>query len=109
MSDMRRYTATLRCRTWHSWPERTVFGSKGFKLKLADDVVVIAGVAVATYLARSIAYDYTSERTEVGPLVWRGDIPGAYVVGETILKAPEDTIPITCEQEPARKGEVDIL
>jgi hypothetical protein len=109
MPDVRRYTETLRCRTWHSWPEKTLFGSKGFQLKLADGVVAIAGVAVATYLARSVAHDYTPERAELGPIVWRGEIPGVYIVHETVMKAPEDTIPITCEHEPPRKGEVDIL
>jgi hypothetical protein len=109
MTEVRRYTATLRCRTWHTWPETTHFGSKGFRLKLSDDSIAVAGVAVASYLARSVPHDYTPERADVGPLVWRGNVPGLCMVRDAILKAPEDTVAITCEQEPPRKGEVDIL
>ena len=71
--------------------------------------MVIAGVAVATYLAGSTPSDYSLERTEVGPLVWRGSVPSVYTVGQTVLKAPEDMISVTFEHEPARRGEVDIL
>jgi hypothetical protein len=64
---------------------------------------------VASYLARTAPDDYTSARAEVGPLVWRGDIPDLYIVRDAILKSPNDLIPVTFEYEPPRKGEIDIL
>src|SRR4051812_27140267 len=106
---MTRYTATLRCRTWHSWPEKTLFGSTGLRVTFAGGHEAVVGVAVATYLARSIANDYRPEGANLGPLVWTGQVPGLYMLNDTILKAPEDTIEITCEHEAPRRGEVDIL
>jgi hypothetical protein len=69
----------------------------------------IVGVAIATYLGRSIPSDYAPERANTGPLVWRGQVQGVYVLQGTIRKAPEDTIEVVCEHEAPRRGEVDIL
>ncbi|MGH9199164.1 MAG: hypothetical protein ACRD1T_25965, partial [Acidimicrobiia bacterium] len=76
---------------------------------MRDDVQVTAGVAVASYLARSVAADYSPERADVGPLVWRGEVPGLYSLRDVLLKAPDDVIPVTLEHEPPRRGEIDIL
>src|SRR5262245_1439948 len=109
MPEPRRYTATLRCRTWHSWPEKTLFGSKGLPVTFAGELEATIGVAVATYIPRSVANDYKTEGATLGPLIWTGHVPGVYVVNDTILKAPEDSIEILCEHEAPRRGEVDIL
>jgi hypothetical protein len=109
MAKLQHYTATLRCRTWHSWPEKTHIATKGYRLKLREGVEVIAGVAVASYIARSAPDDYTPERAELGPLVWRGEIPGLYAVRGQILKAPDDVISVALEHEPPQKGEIDIV
>ncbi|HEY6802427.1 MAG TPA: hypothetical protein VI306_02505 [Pyrinomonadaceae bacterium] len=109
MDKLQQYIATLRCRTWHSWPEKTHIATKACRIKLSGGVNVIAGVAVASYIARSAPDNYTPERAELGPLLWKGEIPGLYVVQGQILKAPDDVISITLEHEPPQKGEIDIL
>lgn len=106
---MERYTATVRCRTWHVWPDKTQISTKAFRLELREGTEVMAEVAVVSYLARSAPSDYTPERAELGPLVWRGEVPGLYMVREAILKSPEDVISVTLEHEPPRRGEIDIL
>ena len=109
MPHTSRYTATLRCNTWHSWPEKTRFGSKGLRVTFSGGREATIGVAIATYHGRSAPDDYTPERSDLGPLLWRGHVPRVYVVHDTVMKAPEDTIEIACEHESPRRGEIDIL
>ena len=109
MIERQRYLATLRCRTWHSWPGNLRVVASGFQLQLDDDAQVNARVTVASYLPRSVAHDYSAERADVGPLVWRGDVPGLYSVRDRLLKAPEDVVQVTLDHEPPRRGEIDIL
>jgi hypothetical protein len=102
------YVARLRCRTWHVWPEKTAVGSSWFKVDLGDGVPVLAQAAVLSYLNRTQPNDYTPEPTELGQLVWRGEIPGIYFVREHALKAPEDVNRIAFEHRNANRGEIDI-
>jgi len=109
MAETTRYLATLRCRTWHSWPEHVRLGTNGCPLPANNGIAITAAVGVATYLPRSAADSYVLEASDEGPLVWRGEVPGLYALGGAILKAPEDTVAVALEHERARKGEVDLF
>jgi hypothetical protein len=108
MRDRTRYVATLRCQTWNIWPELTVIEAESFALDLGAGKPVFAQAAVLSYLNRSRHWEYTSERTEHGPLIGTGSAPGLYLVRDAILKAPEDEIPVAFEHANARRGEIDI-
>ena len=102
------YVATLRCQTWNVWPEKTIIEAESFCLDLGIGDLVPAQIAVLSYLNRTKPEEYTAERTEVGSLVWRGNIPGQYLVRDATLKAPEDVVTIEWEHEHTRRGEIDI-
>lgn len=104
-----RYIVTVRCRSWHVWPEMTVVESEPFDLELTHHVRVHAQLAVCSYLNRSEPAKFTEERTEKGTLLWRGQIPDRYSIRNTFLKAPEDEVDMRLEYEHARRGEVDII
>ena len=104
-----RYIITLRCQSWHVWSEMTVLEAEPIFLDFTDQIRVRSQLAVLTYLNRSEPAKFTEERTEKGPLLWRGQIPGFYLVRDTVLKAPEDENYVTIEHEHARRGEVDIV
>src|SRR5215510_6261034 len=104
-----RYIVTLRCRSWHVWPEMTVVEAEPFDLDLGRQLRVHAQLAVLSYLNRSEPAKFIEERTEKGRLLWRGQIPDLYSIRNTILKTPEDVVPLRLEHEHARRGEVDIV
>ena len=79
MQDPTRYVATLRCRTWNVWPELTVIEAESFALDLGTEKPVFAQAAVLSYLNRSRHWEYTSERTEHGPLIGTGSVQLRYV------------------------------
>ncbi|HEV2041342.1 MAG TPA: hypothetical protein VGT81_15140 [Casimicrobiaceae bacterium] len=108
MRDPTRYVATLRCQTWNVWPELTVIEAESFALDLGNEKPAFAQAAVLSYLNRSRPWEYTSERTEHGPLIGLGSATGLYLVRDAILKAPEDEIPVAFEHANARRGEIDI-
>jgi hypothetical protein len=108
MQDPKRYMATLRCQTWNVWPELTAIEAASFVLELGAGHSVAAQAAVLSYLNRSRHWEYIAERTENGPLVFTGTVPGLYLVRDAILKAPEDEITVTLERANARRGEIDI-
>jgi hypothetical protein len=87
----------------------TVVASESFDLELGYQLRVHAQLAVLSYLNRSEPAKFTEERTEKGPLLWRGQIPDLYSIRNTVLKAPEDEVPLRLEHEHARRGEVDIV
>jgi hypothetical protein len=87
----------------------TVIMSEPFDLELIQQVRVNAQLSVCSYLNRSDPAKFTEERTEKGRLLWRGQIPDLYSIRDTILKAPEDIIPLRLEHEHTRRGEVDIV
>lgn len=102
------YVVTLRCQTWNVWPEKTVIQVGTFTLDLGNGNHVPAQLSVVSYLNRSKPENYAAERTEEGPLVGRGMIPGLYLVHDTVLKAPDDILTVALEHEHTRRGEVDI-
>ena len=87
----------------------TVIMSEPFDLDLGHQLRVHAQLAVCSYLNRSEPAKFTEERTEKGRLLWRGQIPDLYSIRNTILKAPEDIVPLKLEHEHTRRGEVDIV
>lgn len=103
------YLATLRCQTWNVWPEKTVIQVGSILLDLGTGNQVSAQLSVCSHLNRSKPEEYAAERTEEGRLVWRGLIPGQYLVHDAVLKSPEDIITVAMEHEHARRGEVDIV
>lgn len=64
--------------------------------------------AAISYLRRSVTHEYLNEGTGQGPLLWRGEVPGRYLVRGAILKAPEDFIKVELQHEHPHRGEVDI-
>jgi hypothetical protein len=87
----------------------TVVASEPFDLELGHQLRIHAQLAVCSYLNRSEPAKFTEEHTEKGRLLWRGQIPDLYSIRNTILKAPEDEVPLRLEHEHARRGEVDIV
>lgn len=87
----------------------TVLEAEPFDLELTDDICVHSQLAVLSYLNRTEPGEFAEERAENGPLLWRGRIPGHYVVRDAILKAPEDECHVTLDHEHPRRGEVDIM
>ena len=108
MNDQQLFVATLRCQSFHVWPERTVLEAESFSLELTPGQRTRAQLAVVSYLNRSKPAEYTDEITDIGPLVCNGRVPGLYVVRNQILKAPEDQISVSWQYAHARRGEIDI-
>lgn len=105
MEKHRRFSATIRCRTWNTWPELQAISSGG--VQLTDK---IAGIDAATvcYLQRSEQAEYADEPTTIGSLIWRGEVPGRYFARGSILVAPEDITKIELRHDHPRRGEIDV-
>ena len=82
------------------------FGSLALRLTEHDEVPVSA--AFVCYANRTQPNDYSAERCDKGPLLWRGELPGVFVYREMVQTAPEDETELTTEHEHPRRGEVDI-
>jgi hypothetical protein len=101
------YVATLRCQTWNTWPERVVIQTSSLVLTHGT-AALPTKLAVLSYLPRSVETNYNQEKSDLGPLIWTGRVPGLYTVQDSILKAPEDIVEIAFEHRHADRGEVDI-
>lgn len=76
-----------------------------------DKAVVLDGsIHLVSYDKRTRAKVYPSRppRKHNSPIVWRGEHKSAYVLGESVVQAPEDRTAYTLHYEPAYKGEIDI-
>jgi hypothetical protein len=102
------YIATLRCQTWNNWPEHHQFETKLFRMDLGDKTEVTAKAAVVTFQQRSNPDNYTPEKTELGPLIWRGEVDGFYMCRDAVLMPQGDTATVGLQYENTRKGEIDI-
>lgn len=105
---MTEHVAILRCQTWNVWPERTVIGPYPIRVALPDAAPIDSQLAVMAYDNRSEPVRYASEGTKLGPLVWDGTVPGLYLVRDTVIKAPEDTVEVAIPFRQANRGEIDI-
>lgn len=90
------------------WPEKEAVSSSWFTIDLGDGIQVPAQAALLCYLNRAQPNDYAAKPTKFGQLIWRGDIPGRYVVREQVLKAPEDESLVSFAHHYADRGEIDI-
>jgi hypothetical protein len=102
------YVATLRCQSFHVWPEKTVIEAQSFALELERGHWVRAQLAVLSYLNRTKPAEYPDDESEIGPLVATGRARGLYTVRDSILTAPEDLIEVAWQYAHSRRGEVDI-
>ena len=107
MADKSEFVAILRCRTWNVWPESTVI-EHPFAIEYGRASPVSARLAILSYLNRTQPEKFEQEATSLGPIIWDGAVPGLYLVRDTVLKAPEDTVQVALVHRNAQKGEVDI-
>lgn len=105
METRRTFVATIRCQTWNTWPEYSVSSTGGMPLETLPGGLDSAAVS---YHRRSMPHEYFDELASDGPLLWRGQIPGRYIVRGAILVDPQDIIKVKVQLEHARKGEVDV-
>ena len=94
--------AILRCQTWNVWPEQTVIEHSPFTIEYGGPFPVMARLAILSYLNRTKPENFQQETTALGPLVWDGAVAGLYLVRDTILKAPEDTVEVAFEYRNAQ-------
>lgn len=102
------YVAIMRCNTWNMWPARTVIPPCAIEVLVPESPPLPAQLAIMSYEDRSQPARYTREPTTLGPLIWDGTVPGLYLVRDTVLKAPEETIEVAIPLRQAHRGEVDI-
>ena len=62
----------------------------------------------SSHLTRTDAAQYEKEKTDLGPLLWTGVVPGLYSIRDTVMKAPEDVVQVVFENRSSFRGEVDI-
>ena len=104
-----RWDAILRCQTWNIWPERFSAELSGVPVEYGADSLLLVDVVVDAYSPRSTPARYVVEETNQGPPLWDGELQGLHHVWDSVLKAPEDIIPLTTELRRARSGELDII
>jgi hypothetical protein len=106
------YIAILRCRTWCDWPASSRFISRAYDepISLPNGDRVCLSVHIATYAQRPRPETSPARplAATAGPIVWRGHLETGYALGFQIVKAPEDSIPITLNHEPPYEGDIDI-
>lgn len=102
------YIATLRCHTWHTWPEKVAIEVPSLHMDLGSGRLVPAKLGVVSYLNRSVPCEYRDEETNIGPLVWSGKVPGLYTVLDSVVIAPEDLTEVALKHRHPYRGEVDI-
>lgn len=108
MPQPNEYAAILRCQTWNVWPEKTGTEHRPFGIDYGASAALSARLIVLSYAQRSAPELYLKEETDLGPLLWDGDTRGLHRVRDTVLKAPEDVVKVTCQHRNVQRGEVDI-
>jgi hypothetical protein len=107
-----KYVSILRCATWHVWPERTQVLSKTIIVPIDEQTgfYLYGSIHLVSYENRPRVKIYSAkESRETGsPILWRGRLKSRYLVGESIIKAPEDMTAYKLHFEHAYKGEIDI-
>ena len=103
------YLAILRCQTWNVWPEKTVFLNRKIQIEYGVSNPLVAQLGIVSYLNRTAPEIYSKEKTKFGPMVWDGLVNDLYFVQDTILKAPQDVIPLSFQYRNAHQGEIDIF
>lgn len=102
------YVAILRCQTWNVWPEKTGTEHRPFSIDYGASAALPARLFVLSYAQRSTPERYLKEETNLGPLVWDGEIRGLHRVRNMALKAPSDEVEVAWQHRNAQRGEVDI-
>lgn len=108
MSPPSEYVAILRCQTWNVWPEKTVIEHRSFTIDYGAPEKLPARLAILSYSQRTSPERFLKEGTELGPLLWSGDIGGFHCIMDTALMAPEDVMEVLFKYRHAQRGEVDI-
>ena len=109
MTSVDEYLAVLRCQTWHQWPEREVLEVPSVRMVTAEGKVVIGRMALISFLGRKEVSRFDFEETDLGVLLWDGEIPGLHGIRDVVLKAPEDTVEVSLQHRHAACGEIDLL
>ena len=102
------FVATLRCQAWNTWPEKAAFEVSSLRIDLGDGNLWPAKLGIVSYINRTVPTSYTSEESDIGPLLWTGKVPGLYTVLNTVLIAPEDNVEVAWEHRHPHRGEIDI-
>jgi hypothetical protein len=104
-----KWDAILRCQTWHIWPEAFAAELSGIPVEYGGESRLPVNVVIDSYVPRSDPASFVTEETDKGPPLWDGEMHGLHRVWDLVLKAPEDTIPVTTQLRRARRGDVDII
>lgn len=108
MSGSDEYLVIQRCQTWNVWPEGMVIECRHFPICYGPSLVASACLFLRSYVQRSAPERYLQEETNIGPLVWDGEIPGLHHVREEVFKAPNDTVQLVQRCRNTQRGEIDI-
>jgi hypothetical protein len=107
-----KYVSILRCTTWHVWPEHTRVLSKPIKVPVDEraGLFLYGSIHLVSYENRPRVKIYSGkESQEMGsPILWRGRLKSRYLIGESIVQAPEEKTAYKLHRERAYKGEIDI-
>lgn len=89
------------------WPSSLVIGPQVFPTPVGSKLIG-ARVGIICYDQRRDPELCKEEETKKGPLLWNDKINGLHARRSSILKAPEDTIPVEISFRQAHRGEIDI-
>ena len=102
------WQGVLRCRTWNVWPEHVALEFPSVEIQFESATTLQVYPSVVTYAQSSLPEQSLFEPTGLGPPLWDGETPGLHRLRDFILKAPEDSIPLSQHLRNAGRGELDI-